>query len=113
MVSHISAGQRGAHRARIEPRRLDAVLDRGGIGLGENARYSTTFCSLASDSASIEARADAGGEQRRFPFVGLADIGGGQRGDAQRRIDGAREIFGALDVAGQPVQVFGGARQHT
>ena len=60
----------------------------------------------------VEAGADAGGEQRRIPFIGLADIGGGQRGDAKRRVDGAREIFRPLDIAGQPVQVFGGARQH-
>src|SRR4029078_11557199 len=44
--------------------------------------------------------------------MGLADIGGGKGCDAQGRVDGAREIFRPLDIAGQPVQVFSGTRQH-
>ena len=42
----------------------------------------------------------------------ISDIGSGQRGDAQGRIDRARDIFGPLDIAGQPIEVFGGSRQH-
>src|SRR6516165_3317718 len=61
----------------------------------------------------VEARGDAGGEQRGVPFVGLADIGGRQRRDAQRRIDGAREILRPFDIAGEPVEVFRGTRQHS
>src|SRR5215211_2972500 len=109
-VPHL-ASQRGAYRARVEPRRLDAVLDRGGVGVRERQIFDDVLL-VGFLIAFVEAGADAGGQQRRIPLIGLADIGGGQRGDAQRGIDGAREIFGALDIAGQPVQVFGSARQH-
>src|SRR3954466_6835605 len=109
-VPHLG-GQRGAYRARVEPRRLDAILDRGGVGIRERQILDDVLL-VGFLINFVETGADAGGQQRRIPLVGLADIGRRQRGYPQRRIDGARKIFGALDIAGQPVQVFGGARQH-
>src|SRR5262249_59380913 len=54
----------------------------------------------------------AGGRDRRFPFVGGADIGEGERGEALRHLEDAREILRAFHVTLQPVKVVGGARQH-
>ena len=54
----------------------------------------------------------AGGGDRGFPFVARADIGERQRGQPLRHFEDAREIFRALDVAREPVQVVGGAREH-
>ncbi len=54
----------------------------------------------------------AGGRDRRFPFVRRADIGERQRGEALRHLENAREVFRALDVAREPVEVIGGAREH-
>ena len=54
----------------------------------------------------------AGGRDRRFPFVGRADIGERQRGEPLRHFEDAREIFRALDVACQPVEIVGGTREH-
>ncbi len=109
-VPHL-AGQRGADRARIQPRVFDAVLDRRGIAWRERQIIDDVVL-IGFVVSLVKACADARGQQRRIPFVGLADIGVGQRGDAQRRLDGAREIFRPLDIAGQPVQIFSGARQH-
>jgi hypothetical protein len=54
----------------------------------------------------------ASGRDRRFPFVGGADISERQRGEALRYLENAREVFRALDVTRKPVEVIGGAGQH-
>ena len=54
----------------------------------------------------------AGRGERRFPFVGLADIGDRRGGEAAGGVDDAGGVVGALDVAGQPEQAVGGAAQH-
>ena len=59
-----------------------------------------------------EARRAAGGEHGGFPLVAGADIGERQSGEALRGVENARQILGAFDIAGQPVQVIGGAREH-
>src|SRR5450755_1119503 len=108
-VPHLG-GQRGAHRARIQPRGLDAVPDRGGIGRCKRQVFDDVLF-VGHLVGLVEAGADAGGQERGIPFIGLADIGGGKGGDSQGRVDGSRDIFRAFDIAGEPVQVLGGARQ--
>jgi hypothetical protein len=50
--------------------------------------------------------------QRRFPFVGCRHKASGSAVRRSVASMNAREIFGAFDVAGEPEQVIGGARQH-
>jgi len=54
----------------------------------------------------------AGSRDRRFPFVGRADIGERQRGKTLGDFEDAGEILRSLDVTGKPVKVIGGPRQH-
>ena len=100
--------QRGADRARIGARDLEAVADRRRILGREGQEFGDGFLvGLVMDRE--ERRRAAGGRHRRFPFVGFADIGERHRGQPLRRFENAREILGAFDVARQPVEVIGGA----
>src|SRR4051794_33338665 len=57
-------------------------------------------------------RGAPGGGNSRFPFVGFADIGERHGGEPLGRLQDARKIFRALNVAREPVQIIGGARKH-
>ena len=104
-------GERGAHGARIGARELEAVADRRRIG-GREAQEFGDRLLVGLRIVRGERAGAAGGGDRRFPFVAGADIGERQRGQALRHLEDAREIFRALDVAREPVEVVGGAREH-
>src|SRR5437867_5308014 len=59
-----------------------------------------------------ERRGAARGRQRGLPFVGRAGVADRQGRHPMRRLENARHIFGALDIAREPVQVVGGAGEH-
>src|ERR1035437_34323 len=54
----------------------------------------------------------AGGEHRGFPFVAGGDIGERQRAQPLRGVENARQVFDALHVAREPIEIVGGAREH-
>ena len=109
-VPHLD-GQRRAHRAGIEARRLDAVADRGRIAGREREKLGDGLF-VRFRIGGEEGAGAARGRDRRFPFVRGADIGERQCREPVGRLQNAREIFRALDVAGEPVEIIGRARKH-
>ena len=104
--------ERGADGARIGARDLEAVADRRRVLGGEREEVGDGFLVGLRRATAKNAAGAAGGGDRGFPFVGFADIGERHRGQPLRRLENAREVFGAFDVARQPVEVIGGAGEH-
>src|ERR1700731_35645 len=110
MESHISMVS-AVRTARVEARGFDAIADRGWIVGGEGEEFRHRL--LVSLRIGGEERfGAAGGGDCGFPFVGFAHIGERQRGQPQRGVEDARQIFRALAITGERVKVIGGARQH-
>jgi len=89
--------QAGGDRGRVvvveEEMAFDVALDRLAVLVGEGVR-------------------GAGGAQERVPFVAVAVAGIGDQRDAGADFEEAGGGLGALHVAGEPVEVGGGAAQH-
>ena len=105
MVSAVRT-ERALERATSKQERIEDGLS------GEKARKSVTVCSFASLCAEKKPAAQpAVATADSHSLVGRA-IGGRHGGEALRRFEDAREVFGALHVAREPVHVVGGAGEH-
>src|SRR5262249_23354223 len=111
MASHISTVS-AVRTARALVRAISKQL-RMEEGLAvEKQRKSVTASSFAPARGGANGWAPPGGATRRFPFVGRADIGERQRREALRDLEDACEIFRALHVTREPVEIIGGTREH-
>src|SRR5262249_26524322 len=109
MASHISTVSavrtaRALVRAISKQLRMEEGADGGGVG-GREAEKGGARLLVRSGMGGGKCRGAAGGGARRFPFVGRADIGERQRGEALRDLEDACEIFRALHVTREPVEI--------
>ena len=109
IASHISHGERGAHRARVGARDLEAAADRGRIVGREGEEVDDGLARSPRRRPRRRRRRSRRSRRADSHSLVVAAIGGRQRGQALRRVEDAREIFGALHIAREPVQVVGGA----
>src|SRR5262249_8027813 len=117
MASHISTVSavrtaRALVRAISKQLRMEEGLAVGGGGGGRKAEKSGAALLVRLGRGGGKGGVPAGGGARRFPFVGRADIGEWQRGEALRDLEDACEIFRALHVTRKPVKIIGGTREH-
>ncbi len=103
--------QRGADGARVRPRRFEAAADRRRIGRIDGQELADAEL---VDRATVRLIGIGHPRrfERRFPRIGHAAIRRRQRRQPERRLDQPRQEIGALDVAADPIEVAGGAREH-
>ena len=103
--------ERGAHGARIGAREIDAVADRGGVRGIEHQKLDDILLSHLV-LFEMEGVGGSGGFERALPFAAGAAVSARQGRKPLRGVDDAGEIVGALQIAGGPVEIVGGAREH-
>jgi hypothetical protein len=81
-----------------------------GLSRSKNRKLSMLRCT-GSPVFLREGMGHAGGLQQAVPFAAVA-LGRGQQADAAADFQKAGDGIGALHVAGDPVEVVGGAAQH-
>lgn len=105
-------GQGGAHDAGVFPRRRDARRDRRRVlAVEEHMRLDVARHGLVAE-ARLVAFVRARRLQDRVPLVAVAPAHIGQQRVAGTHFQQAGVGFGALHVAGHPVQIICGSAQH-